>query len=240
MVYFIPTPIGNRGDFTLRAIEILKEVDMICCEDTRHSKPLLLHYEINKQLTSLHDHNEGKKAPEIIQLAESGKSIAIITDAGMPSISDPGYRMMQACIAADIEYTVLPGPSAVLTALVGSGFPVHAFTFMGFLSVKKGKRGKELSSACASDITTIFFESPHRLKSTLEILAKEHPDQQLCIARELTKKFETYHKGTSTELDAYFKERTPKGEIVFLIAPLDYTPPSSSHTSDSTPNANDA
>jgi len=222
MIYFVPTPIGNRADFTIRAQEVLKEVDLIACEDTRHSRPLLDYYDIQKPLVALHDHNEGKKAPELVQQAAEGKSIAIITDAGMPSISDPGYRMMQACIAAGVEYTVLPGPSAVLTALVGSGFPVHAFSFKGFLPVKKGKRGKELLAATEAELTTIFFESPHRITSTLEIMARDTPDHPICVARELTKKFETYHKGTAAEIYQYFSERTAKGEIVFLVAPANY------------------
>ena len=161
-------------------------------------------------------------------MVQTGQKLAIITDAGMPAISDPGYRMMQACIAADIEYTVLPGPSAVLTALVGSGFPVHAFSFHGFLPVKKGKRGKMLVAATEQELTSIFFESPHRITSTLEILAKEKPQHPVCVARELTKKFETYHKGTAEEIFQYFSERKAKGEIVFLVAPSEYSFPSPS------------
>lgn len=225
MIYFVPTPIGNRGDMTLRAIEILQEVETICCEDTRHSRPLLEHFGIKKNLIALHDHNEGQQAPHIVKLAQSGESVAIITDAGMPSISDPGYRLMQACIAAEVEYTVLPGPSAVLTALVGSGFPVHAFSFQGFLPVKKGKRLKLLLEATEAELTSIFFESPHRITSTLELLAKEKPAHPVCVARELTKKFETYHKGTALEIYEYFRERKAKGEIVFLVAPADYSFP---------------
>ena len=225
MVYFVPTPIGNRGDITHRAIEVLNEVDNIACEDTRHSRPLLEHFGIKKNLIALHDHNEGQKSLELIQLVQSGQSLAIITDAGMPSISDPGYRMIQACIAAKVEYTVLPGPSAVLTALVGSGFPVHAFSFLGFLPVKKGKRSKMLLNATEQDLTSIFFESPHRITSTLELMANEKPDHIVCVARELTKKFETYHTGTAKEIHSYFAERKAKGEIVFLIAPATYQIP---------------
>ncbi len=225
MLYFIPTPIGNRGDMTHRAIEMLNLVDVICCEDTRHSKPLLEFFGINKPLVALHDHNEGKKADEIISELKAGKNIAIISDAGMPCISDPGYRLMQACLAAEVEYTVLPGPSAVLTALVGSGFPLHAFSFHGFLPVKKGKRLNLLTEASESDSTTLFFESPHRITSTLELMANNMPEQIVCVARELTKKFETYHTGTAKETHAYFTERKAKGEIVFLIAPKSYKLP---------------
>ncbi|MFK7909513.1 MAG: 16S rRNA (cytidine(1402)-2'-O)-methyltransferase [Akkermansiaceae bacterium] len=217
MISFVPTPIGNRADITLRALEVLKEADIIACEDTRHSAPLLRHYEINKPLVSLHDHNEAKRLHELVEKASSGSQIAVISDAGMPLISDPGYRLMQACIEQGIDYTVLPGPSAVLTALAGSGFPTHAFSFDGFLPVKKGKRRKALEAAIATDKTALFFESPHRLGSTLEILADIDPDLKLCVARELSKKFETYHRGSSQCLYDYFKQHPPKGEIVLLL-----------------------
>ena len=210
MIYFVPTPIGNRNDMTLRAIETLKEVDLITCEDTRHSRPLLEHFGVSKPVISLHDHNEAKKVPELIERAKNGTNIAMITDAGMPGVSDPGYRFLRACIENDIEYTVLPGPSAVLTALVGSGFPVHAFYYGGFLPVKKGKRGKALIAATESENTSIFFESPHRILSTLEILSTERPDQQVCVARELSKKFETYHRGSAKELFDHFTTHKAK------------------------------
>ena len=219
MITFVPTPIGNREDITLRALEILKEADLIACEDTRHSRPLLKHYEIEKKLISLHDHNEQQRFPELIAKAKEGVEIAIISDAGTPLISDPGYRLMQACIAEEVDYTVLPGPSAVITAMAGSGFPCHAFSFEGFLPVKKGKRRKMLETAIEAGRTAIFFESPHRLLSTLEILTDIHPDLKVCVARELTKKFETYHRDTASNLWAYFKERPAKGEIVLLLDP---------------------
>jgi len=222
MISFVPTPIGNRADMTQRAIEVLEQADLITCEDTRHSSPLLSHYGIAKPLMALHDHNEAKRTPELIAKAKAGEHIAVITDAGMPAVSDPGYRLLRACIEQDIDYTVLPGPSAVLTALVGSGFPVHAFYFGGFLPVKKGKRSKALTAAIESDTTSLFFESPHRILSTLEILSNEHPEQIVCVARELTKKFETYHRGTATEMFEHFSHHKAKGEIVFLLAPSDF------------------
>lgn len=217
MFTFTPTPIGNRADMTLRALEVLKEADIIACEDTRHSRPLLKHFEIDKPLVSLHDHNEARRLPELIEKAQSGLHIAVISDAGMPLISDPGYRLMQACIAENVPYTVLPGPSAVLTALAGSGFPCHAFSFDGFLPVKKGKRRTALEAAIASGKTSIFFESPHRLLSTLEILTDIDPELPVCVARELSKKFETYHRDTAATLWDYFKQHSPKGEIVLLL-----------------------
>jgi len=217
VISFVPTPIGNRGDITLRALEVLREADIIACEDTRHSRPLLKHYEIDKPLLSLHDHNEAHRLLELIAKAQEGRKIAIISDAGMPLISDPGYRLMQACIAENIPYTVLPGPSAVLTALAGSGFPCHAFSFDGFLPVKKGKRRKALEAAIESGKTSLFFESPHRILSTLEILTAINPGLRVCVARELSKKFETYHRDTASALWEYFKERPAKGEIVLLL-----------------------
>lgn len=217
MISFVPTPIGNRADITLRALDVLKNADLIACEDTRHSRPLLQHHDIDRPLISLHDHNEAQRIDELISRAKQGLHIAAISDAGMPLISDPGYRLLQACIDENVAYTVLPGPSAVLTALAGSGLPSHSFRFDGFLPVKKGKRRKSLEDAIQSDTTAIFFESPHRIISTMEILADISPNVRVCIARELSKKFETYHRDTATNLLFQFKERKPKGEIVILI-----------------------
>jgi len=215
----VPTPIGNAGDITLRAIEVLKSATRIACEDTRHSAPLLARLGITgKPLVSLHDHNEVRRLPELLDAVRAGETIAVVTDAGMPGVSDPGYRVVQACIEQGLALEVLPGPSAVLTALVGSGFPVHAFRFLGFLPLKKGKRLAVMEESLASEGTSIFFESPHRLLSTLELLAEKRPDAPCCVARELTKKFETYHRGTAAELKAYFTVHPPKGEIVFLLA----------------------
>lgn len=215
--YLIPTPIGNRDDITLRALEILKSVDSICCEDTRHSSPLLQHHGIQKPLIALHEHNEIRRIPELLERVRSGESIAVITDAGMPGISDPGYRLIQACIQENLDYDILPGPSAILNALIGSGFPCHAFAFGGFLPVKKGRRANVLQAALDADRTNIFFESPHRLISTLEILQTLQPQARVCVARELTKKFETYHRDTAAALFAYFQQHPPKGEIVLLV-----------------------
>lgn len=214
----VPTPIGNLGDITRRAVETLEQADRIACEDTRHTGRLLAHLEITgKPLVSLHDHNEGKRIPELLGAVGNGETIAVVSDAGMPAVSDPGYRLIQACLEADVPFEVLPGPSAVLTALVGSGFPVHSFQFHGFLPVKKGKRLKAMTAGLEADGTTLFFESPHRLLSTLEILTENHPDARVCVARELTKKFETYHRGSPAELLAHFQTHSPKGEIVLLL-----------------------
>ncbi|MBJ7255807.1 MAG: 16S rRNA (cytidine(1402)-2'-O)-methyltransferase [Akkermansiaceae bacterium] len=217
-IILVPTPIGNLGDITLRALEVLRSADRIACEDTRHSGQLLAHHGISgKPLVSLHEHNETRRAPDLIAAARVGETIAVITDAGMPGISDPGYRLVQACIESGTPLEVLPGPSAVVTALIGSGFPCHAFHFGGFLSVKSGKRRSALTTALESGETSIFFESPHRIISTLEILADIDPDARACVARELTKKFETYHRGSAAEVLAHFQIHPPKGEIVLLV-----------------------
>lgn len=217
-IVIVPTPIGNLGDITLRALEILKSADRIACEDTRHSAPLLAHHGISgKTLVSLHEHNEARRAPELAAAARAGETIALISDAGMPGISDPGYRLVQACIANATPVEVLPGPSAVITALIGSGLPCHAFRFGGFLSVKSGKRRSALTAALDSGETAIFFESPHRILSTLEILTEINPAARTCVARELTKKFETYHRGPAAEVLAHFQTHPPKGEIVLLV-----------------------
>ena len=217
-VILVPTPIGNLGDITLRAVEVLKAADRIACEDTRHSAPLLAHHGISgKPLIALHDHNEARRAPELVAAARAGETIALITDAGMPGVSDPGYRVVQACHEQGVPLEVLPGPSAVMTALIGSGFPCHAFRFGGFLSVKSGKRRSALAAALASGETNLFFESPNRLLSTLEILADLAQSARVCVARELTKKFETYHRGTAAELLDHFQTHPPKGEIVLVV-----------------------
>jgi len=217
MLYLVPTPIGNLGDITLRAIEVLKAADVIACEDTRHSLRLLNHLEIRRPLISYHEHNEARRTAELIERLRAGASVAIITDAGMPGISDPGHRLLRACIAEGLPYTVLPGPSALITALVGSGFPADAAYYGGFLPVKSGQRERELTNATARPETSIFFESPHRLQRTLEACIMLCPTRQLCVARELSKQFEEYRIGTAADLAAHYSAHPPKGEIVFLI-----------------------
>lgn len=219
MLYVVATPIGNLGDITLRALDVLREVDFIAAEDTRHSSRLLNHYEIRKPLISLHDHNESQRVPELVNRLEQGETAALISDAGMPLISDPGFRLMAECIARGVPYEILPGPSSVTTALAGSGLPCHAFYFGGFLSQKSGKRTKELERALNRDCTSIYFESPHRLIKTLGILTSAAPDRKVCVARELTKTFQEYRKGTASEVHAHFEAHPPKGEITLLIAP---------------------
>ena len=217
MLYLVATPIGNLGDITLRALEVLKSVDLIACEDTRHSGHLLAHFEIRKPLVSYHEHNEARRTAELIEELAAGKNIAVITDAGLPGISDPGHRLLRACMERGLPYTILPGPSAVLTALIGSGFPADAFFYGGFLPVKSGGRERDLLAAADRDVTSVFFESPHRLLKTLEVCAAHFPERRVCVARELTKTFEEFRIGTAPELLAHYSAKAVKGEIVFLI-----------------------
>lgn len=216
-VSFVALPIGNRDDITRRALATLESVDCICCEDTRNTGMLMAHYGIRKPLLSLHDHNERQRAPEIARRALAGERFAVVTDAGMPGVSDPGYRLLQELQAQGVAYTVLPGPSAVVTALVGSALPCDAFFFGGFLPVKSGKRAQALLAAAQAPYTSIFYESPFRIVKTINELAALAPEVYVCVARELTKIHETYHRGTAAALAAEFASRPPKGEIVLLI-----------------------
>ena len=220
MLFIVPTPIGNLGDITLRALEVLKSADLIACEDTRHSGHLLRHFDIAKPLVSYHEHNEARRTAELIEQLATGKSVAIITDAGMPGISDPGHRLLRACQQRAIPYTILPGPSAVLTALIGSGFDSESFYYGGFLPVKSGGRERDLRAAAARGETSVFFESPHRILKTLTAAVDFLPGRNLCVARELTKTFEEYRRGSAPELLAHYTAHPAKGEIVFLVAAL--------------------
>lgn len=216
-VSFVGLPIGNREDITRRALAVLESVDCICCEDTRNTGLLLSHYGIRKPLLSLHEHNESRRAPEVASRALAGESFAVVTDAGMPGVSDPGYRLIQELKARGVAFTVLPGPSAVVTALVGSGLPSDAFFFGGFLPVKSGKRAAVLQKAVEASHTSIFYESPFRIVKTIQALSEIAPDTPVCVARELTKVYETYHRGTASALLAEFTAHPPKGEMVVLI-----------------------
>jgi 16S rRNA (cytidine1402-2'-O)-methyltransferase len=217
MLYVIATPIGNLGDMTLRALDALRAVDLVAAEDTRHSGLLLKHYQIAKPLISFHQHNEAMRTAQLVERLASGEKIALITDAGTPGISDPGARLIRACVKRDVPFTVLPGPSSILTALVGSGFSTEKFFFSGFLPNKSGGRERDLRAAAAREETTVFFESPHRLLKTLNASIGILQDRQLCVARELTKKFEEFRRGTAAELFEHYEKHPPKGEIVLLI-----------------------
>jgi len=220
MLYLVPTPIGNLGDITLRALEVLKAADVIAAEDTRHSGHLLQHFAIAKPLISYHEHNEARRTQELLERLRRGETVAVISDAGMPGISDPGARILSACIAEGLPYSVLPGPSASITALIGSGFPAEAFYFGSFLPPKSGGRERELAAAAQRRETSIFYESPHRILKTLEAAVSLLAERPLCVARELTKTFEEYRIGPARELLAHYTAHPPKGEIVLLVRGL--------------------
>jgi len=218
MLYVVATPIGNLGDITLRAIEVLKDVDVVAAEDTRRSGLLLKHFEIKKPFVSYHEHNEAARTAELVERLGRGEKVALITDAGTPGLSDPGQRLIRECIKRELPFTIVPGPSSILTALLGSGFATDKFSFRGFLPVKSGQRERELRAAAEREETAIFFESPYRLLKTLAACIDITSDRQICVARELTKKFEEFRRGTAAELLAHYQAHPPKGEIVVVIA----------------------
>jgi len=218
MLFVVATPIGNLGDITLRAIEVLKSADVVAAEDTRRSGLLLKHLGIKKPFISYHEHNEAARTTELVERLARDENIALITDAGTPGMSDPGLRLIRECVRRGLPFTIIPGPSSILTALLGSGFSTDKFCFRGFLPVKSGQRERELRAAAEREETTIFFESPYRLTKTLTACIDVMPDRQLCVARELTKKFEEFRRGTASELLAYYQAHPPKGEIVLVIS----------------------
>ena len=219
-LYLVATPIGNLGDITLRALETLRLVDFVASEDTRHTGVLLKHFEIGKPQIAFHEHNERQAAPRIIQMLEEGKSVALVTSAGTPGVSDPGFVLVRDAIAAGIEITAIPGATAFVMALVLSGLPVHSFTFRGFPPNKPGKRRHFLEEDKDSPYTLIYYESPFRLRKLLEDALAVFGDRPAAIAKELTKIYESVRRGRLSELLANLEEN-PKGEYVVLIAGKD-------------------
>lgn len=217
-LYLVATPIGNLEDITLRAIRTLKEADLIICEDTRVTGKLLAHFEIKKPLESFFEHNEQVKSQKVVGYLESGQNVALVTDAGMPAISDPGYRLVKDAIEAGVRVVPIPGPSAVLCALAASGLPTDQFVFVGFLPQKQGKRQNFLKSLQGEQRTIIAYESPHRLQFALEDILEVLGDRPICVARELTKIYEEFTRGSVSEVLEKFKGREVKGEITLVIA----------------------
>lgn len=220
MLYLVATPIGNLGDITLRALETLREVDVVASEDTRKTGRLLQHFEIKKRQIAFHEHNEAKAGAKIMTLLAEGQSVAVVSDAGTPGISDPGYTLVRQAIAENIPVTMIPGATAVTMALVLSGLPAHSFTFRGFPPRKSGKRQRFLAVDAESPHTLVFYESPYRLQAFLEDARAVYGDRSAALANELTKLYESVKRGTLSELLALFNEEEPRGEYVVVIEGL--------------------
>ena len=217
-LYLVPTPIGNLKDITFRAVEVLKEVDLILAEDTRTSGKLLKHFEINTPMQSHHMHNEHKTVDGLIQKLQTGITIAVISDAGTPAISDPGFLLVRACVEQGIAVECLPGATAFVPALVNSGLPNDKFVFEGFLPVKKGRQTR-LKLLAEETRTMIFYESPHKLVKTLGHFCEYFgEDRSISVSRELTKLYEETHRGTAKEVLEHYSKKPPKGEIVIVVA----------------------
>jgi len=225
MLYLVPTPIGNLGDITVRAIEVLKSVDYILAEDTRKTQILLRHYEINAHTTSYHQHNEKKKLNAVLTHLKEGKQVALVSDAGMPGISDPGFLLVRACAEEGVVVSSLPGPNALTAALVASGLPSDQFYFAGFLPHKKGRK-KKWEDLATREETMIVYESPYRIEKFIrECEVYFGPDRLICIARELTKIHEEYIRGTVSEVPVILEGRDSiKGEMVVVMAGKSYNP----------------
>lgn len=218
MLYVVPTPIGNLEDITLRALNILKEVDFVLCEDTRTTRNLLKHYEIEKDCFAYHIHNEHQQVANYINLIKNAQKVALTSDAGTPAISDPGYLLVRECIAHNIEVQCLPGATALIPAIVNSGLPCSSFYFHGFIPHKKGKEST-LKALAQRTETTIFYESPYRVIKTLEMMLPIFgAERQICISREISKIYEENFRGTITEAIEHFQKGNVKGEFVFVVA----------------------
>jgi probable S-adenosylmethionine-dependent methyltransferase, YraL family len=216
-LYLVATPIGNLEDITLRALRILKGADQIACEDTRHTQKLLNHYNIQKSLVSYHEHNEMTRAPELVLAMEQGAQIALVSDAGMPLVSDPGYRLVILALRHHLPVVPIPGPSALLAALSASGLPNEEFLFAGFLPARTGERRRALERLRIEDRTIILYEAPHRIEGTLADARDVLGDRPACLAREVTKLHEEFRRGTLSELTASLSEKPARGEITLLI-----------------------
>lgn len=221
MLYLVATPIGNLGDISLRALETLRAADFVASEDTRKTGMLLAHYDIKKPLLSFHEHNEQRAGEKILRLLAEGKSVALVTDAGTPGISDPGFTLVRRAIVEGLEFTMIPGPAALIMALVLSGLPTHAFTFRGFAPRKPGARRRFLAIDQDSPHTLIFYESPYRLQAFLAAAQEVYGDRRAAIANDLTKLFESVQRGSLTELASGLGEAKLRGEYVVVIEGAD-------------------
>jgi 16S rRNA (cytidine1402-2'-O)-methyltransferase len=217
MLYLVATPIGNLSDISLRALETLRQADYIASEDTRKTGRLLKHFDIKRPQISFHEHNEQRAGRKIISFLENGKSVALVTNGGTPAISDPGFTLVRSAIEAGIEVTMIPGPTALVMAIVLSGLPVHSFTFRGYPPRKKGQRCRFFAADRASPHTLIYYESPHRLRAFLQDALEVFGDRHAALAKELTKMFESVKRGRLSELLAGLEEK-PKGEYTIVIA----------------------
>lgn len=216
-LYLVPTPIGNLDDMTFRAVNVLKEVDLIAAEDTRHTKKLLSHFSIHNKLISYHEHNRFERIPILLEKLRQGKHIALVSDAGMPAISDPGFELVREAIANDVSVIVLPGANAAVSALVGSGLATESFYFHGFLPRKNRDKLDVLERLKHLQATIIFYESPHRVLDTLQALKQQFGDRNAALARELTKIYEQYIRGTIDEIAQYVKQHPLRGECVIVV-----------------------
>lgn len=221
-LYLVATPIGNLEDITLRALRVLRQADLVAAEDTRHTGMLLKHYGVQKPLLSYFKFNEARRSEELLERLAKGQTIALVTDAGSPGISDPGMRVVRAAIAAGFRVEPVPGPCALVAGLTASGLPTDEFHFVGFLPVKSGARHRELARLLQLPGTLVLYESPHRIDRLLANLAELAPDRIVVLARELTKRFEEFLRGTAKELHARFCEARWRGEFVVMIAPSDF------------------
>ena len=219
ILYIVATPIGNLADITLRALDVLKTVDLIAAEDTRHTRKLLSHYGISAKLISCNEHNERARADELVQRLTAGASVALLSDAGTPTVSDPGYRVLQAAIAADIRVVPIPGPSAAMTALSASGLPSDTFLFVGFLPHKSAKRKARLKQLADVPATVILYESPHRIVQLLQEIIEILGDRPVAVGREMTKRYEEFLRGRAAEVVRDLEERADiKGEVTLLVS----------------------
>jgi 16S rRNA (cytidine1402-2'-O)-methyltransferase len=220
ILYLVPTPIGNLGDITARALEVLNQADLVACEDTRTSGALLKRFNIEKRLISYHNFNEAGRAEQLVALLKEGKSVAVVTDAGSPGVSDPAYRVVRTALDHGVPVVPLPGPTALIPALTGSGLPTDRFFFEGFLPVKSGARKRRIEALARYEHTLVFYESPHRIQKALADLHEVLGERRACLAREISKKFEEFLRGTLGELVAAIAKRTIKGEIVLVVEGL--------------------